>query len=90
MKRLLLFVLFLPLFNPVKAQSWQDTVSIINKLFDRYLPDHPGCQLAISRDVQIIYSKAWGGVADIEHNVPYTTETVIEAGSIKSLPLPRY
>jgi len=81
MKRTLLFILLLPLFNSAKAQSWQDTVSIINKMFDRYLPNRPGCQLAISRDNEIIYSKAWG-LADIERNVPYTTETITEAGSI--------
>jgi CubicO group peptidase (beta-lactamase class C family) len=81
MKRLLLFILFLLLFITVKAQGWQDTVTTINSFFDRYLPDRPGCQLAISRDDKIIYSKAWG-LADIERNVPYTTATVTEAGSI--------
>jgi len=81
MKRLLLFVLFITLYQSVTAQSWQDTVQIINKLFNRYQPNNPGCQLAISRNGKIIFSKAWG-LADIENDVPYTIETVTEAGSI--------
>ncbi|WP_259065250.1 serine hydrolase domain-containing protein [Mucilaginibacter sp. X4EP1] len=54
---------------------------MINKLFDRYQPNHPGCQVAISRNGEIIFSKAWG-LANLDNNVPYTIETVTEAGSI--------
>ena len=81
MKYLRFFVLFICLQQSAQAQSWQDTVQLINHLFDRYQPGHPGCQVAISRNGEIIFSKAWG-LANIENNVPYTTETVTEAGSI--------
>ena len=81
MKRLAILILFISSYHAAVAQSWQDTATIINKLFDRYQPDRPGCQLTISRDDKIIFSKAWGS-ADIERNVPYTTETITEAGSI--------
>jgi CubicO group peptidase (beta-lactamase class C family) len=63
------------------AQSWQDTVSMIDKMFERFKPANPGCQVAISRNGQVIFSKAWG-MADLEHAVPLTTESIIEAGSV--------
>lgn len=63
------------------AQSWQDTVLQIEKIFARYKPANPGTQLAISRHGTIIFSKAWG-MADLEHNVPLTTESITEAGSV--------
>lgn len=81
MKRLLLIILFISAYHAANAQSWQDTVSIINHLFNRYKPGRPGCQVSVSRNGKLIFSKAWG-LADMEHNVPYTTETVTEAGSI--------
>jgi len=81
MKRLLLFFLLIAMYRSASAQTWQDTVNIITHLFDRYKPENPGCQLAVSRNGKIVFSKAWG-LADLERNVPYTTETVTEAGSI--------
>ena len=65
----------------VNAQSWQDTVAHIEKLFSRYKPANPGAQLAISRNGNVIFSKAWG-MADLEHNAPLTTQSVTEAGSV--------
>src|SRR5262249_49381138 len=60
---------------------WQDTAAMIEKIFERYKPANPGCQLAISRNGQVIFSKAWG-MADMEHSVPLTTESILEAGSV--------
>ncbi|HEX6170480.1 MAG TPA: serine hydrolase domain-containing protein, partial [Chitinophagaceae bacterium] len=81
MKKLYLFIILLNACLVGKAQSWQDTVSQIEKLFARYKPGKPGAQLAISRNGKIIFSKAWG-MADLEHNVPLTTESITEAGSV--------
>ena len=81
MKRILLFITLIFLFSTVKAQSWNDTLKAINNIFSRYQPYNPGGQLSISRNGKIIFSKAWG-LADIEHQIPYSTETVTEAGSI--------
>jgi hypothetical protein len=36
------------------TQTWQDTVKTIESLFARYQPDAPGCELAISRNGQLI------------------------------------
>lgn len=63
------------------AQSWPDTVTRIEKIFERYKANKPGAQLAISRNGNVIFSKAWG-MADLEHNVTLTTESVTEAGSV--------
>ena len=38
-----------------QAQTWQDTVRTIETLFARYHPDAPGCELAISRNGQLLY-----------------------------------
>jgi len=63
------------------AQSWTDTLNQIEKIFTRYKPNIPGAELAISRNGQIIFSKAWG-MADLEHNVALTTASPTEAGSV--------
>ena len=64
------------------AQSWQDTVARIEKIFSRYNSNTtPGAELAISRNGQVIFSKAWG-MADLEHNIPLTTNSPSEAGSV--------
>ncbi|MEI7583369.1 serine hydrolase domain-containing protein [Runella sp.] len=63
------------------AQTWQDTLSLIEKMAERYRPDAPGCQLGISRNGQVIFSRAWG-MGDLEHNIPLSNASIIEAGSV--------
>lgn len=64
------------------AQSWQDTVASIEKIFSRYNGNAvPGAELAISRNGQVIFSKTWG-MADLEHNITLTTQSLAEAGSV--------
>ena len=63
------------------AQSWADTLSLIDKTFSQYKPENPGCQVSVSRNGQIIFSKAWG-MADLERNVPLTTHSILEGGSV--------
>lgn len=81
MKTLLFTLLFLSISVPLTAQTKQDTLAQIEKIFERYKPTNPGCQLAISRNGQIFFSQAWG-IADMEHQVPLTTQSIIEAGSV--------
>jgi CubicO group peptidase (beta-lactamase class C family) len=77
--RLLTIILF---FSQISyGQTWQDTVSLIEKALIRYEPKNPGCQLSISRNGQIIFSKAWG-MADLERNIPLSTHSILEAGSV--------
>ncbi len=77
------FVLLLALSFALRAsaQHWQDTAKAIETLFARYHAQNPGCELAISRNGHIIFSKAWG-MADLEHHVPMTTNSITEAGSV--------
>ena len=81
MKKLTLSITFFALCLIAASQSWQDTVSKIEKIFERYKPTSPGAELAISRNGSLLFSKAWG-MADLEHNVPLTTESITEAGSV--------
>ncbi len=81
MKKILIVLVLINAVYITHAQSWDDTVRSIEKIFERYKPSAPGAQLAISRNGQLIYSKAWG-IADMEHNVPLTTVSIAEAGSV--------
>lgn len=58
-----------------------DTIRRIDQLFSQYHNAMPGVAVAIARDGQTIYSKAYG-LAEMEHLVPNTTETIFEAGSV--------
>ena len=78
-KALSIFLLFIGF--QIQAQTWQDTVSQIDKILNRYTDNTPGAQLAISRGGQVIYSSA-KGLADLEHKVPLTVNSVIEVGSV--------
>jgi CubicO group peptidase (beta-lactamase class C family) len=81
MKNILLLFISLFIFQISFAQTWQDTLSLIDKNFNQYHPENPGCQLSVSRSGQLIFSKAWG-MADLEHNAPLSTNSILEAGSV--------
>jgi hypothetical protein len=57
MKKIFLLLLVIAVQQICTAQSWQDTVLLIEKAFDRYKPANPGAQLAISRNGQVIFSR---------------------------------
>ncbi len=77
--RLLFISLFAFQFS--YGQTWQDTLSLIDESFSQYLPGNPGCQLSISKNGQLIFSKAWG-MTDLERNVSLTINSILEAGSV--------
>ena len=58
-----------------------DTAAKIEQVLNRYKSINPGIQVSISRNGALLFSKAYG-MADLEHNVPLTTSSVIEAGSV--------
>lgn len=78
---LFVFLLFAILHLNTQAQQWSDTVQYIENIMARYTPENPGCQLAISRNGTTLFSKAYG-MADLEHRVALTINSVIEAGSV--------
>jgi len=61
--------------------SFSDTVQQIDQLFAAWNTATPGAAVSVSRSGKIIYRKAFG-MADLEHNVINTPETVFEAGSV--------
>ncbi|WP_194140220.1 serine hydrolase domain-containing protein [Flavobacterium hungaricum] len=63
------------------SQTLNDTIALIDKAMAVYLPENPGSQLSIKKNGKIIFSKAYG-MADLEHNVPLTLTSKIEAGSV--------
>lgn len=81
MKKFALFILSFFTSASAAAQTWQDTLAKIESAFSRYTPETPGAQFTISRNGQIIFSKAWG-MADFERNVPLTVKSLLEAGSV--------
>ncbi|MBB6111071.1 CubicO group peptidase (beta-lactamase class C family) [Mucilaginibacter lappiensis] len=81
MKKIVAFIALALISSFAHAQTLQDTLAQIDKIFSTYQPQNPGCELAISRNGVIIYSKAWG-MADLEHQVRLTTASVTEAGSV--------
>lgn len=57
-------------------------VARIDSIFARYnRADAPGCVAGVSRRDTIVFEKAWGS-AHLEHGVPLTPGSVIEAGSV--------
>ena len=81
MRKTSLFISLILLAQISFGQTWKDTVAIIESIFSRYQPYNPGSQLSIARNGQVIFSKAWG-LANLEHNIPLTTNSIIEAGSV--------
>lgn len=81
MKNRFLLLVFLLLAFTGFSQTFQDTLALIEKSMLHYLPENPGAQLSIQKNGRIIFSKAYG-LADMEHDVPLTLTSKIEAGSV--------
>jgi CubicO group peptidase (beta-lactamase class C family) len=74
-------VLLLP--APTLAQATvQDKAGEIDKIFSWVKPGMPGCVAAASQDGKLTVNRAYG-LADLERNVPLTTESLLDAGSIR-------
>jgi CubicO group peptidase (beta-lactamase class C family) len=74
-------VLLLP--APTLAQANpQDKAAEIDKIFSWVKPGMPGCVAAASQDGKLMVNRAYG-LADLERNVPLTTESLLDAGSIR-------
>src|ERR671916_491389 len=51
------------------------------KFTKAYVGPAPGCAAAVSLKGDVVFEKAFG-LADLEHNVPNTTQTIFESGSV--------
>lgn len=74
-----LILLLLSISLSASAQS--DTTQLIDQLFSQYNNATPGATVLVARGEKVLYHKAFG-LADLEHAIPNTTETVYECGSV--------
>lgn len=58
-----------------------DTIRLIDNIFSQWNNATPGVAVAVERGGEVLYNKAFG-LANLEYNVPNTTETIFEAGSV--------
>ncbi|MDQ4081024.1 MAG: serine hydrolase [Gemmatimonadota bacterium] len=59
----------------------QDSVARVDSAFSRFGPKTPGCSVGVSRHGRTVLARAYG-MANLEYDVPNSTETVFEAGSV--------
>ena len=81
MKHVFIVFLYLIPGNLIVSAQNADTLRSIDNLFSGWNNSTPGGAVAIARGNKIIYQKAYG-LADLEHNVPNTIETIFECGSV--------
>jgi len=65
--------------RPAQNVAWQGEIDKVFSTWDRR--DSPGCALAVYKDGKILYERGYG-MADLEHDVPISPETVFYAGSV--------
>jgi CubicO group peptidase (beta-lactamase class C family) len=80
MKHALIGCILCVSFFSAQAQA-VDTIRLFDEIFSHWNNTTPGGSVLVSRGEKVVYNKAYG-LADLEHNVPNTTETVFEAGSV--------
>ncbi|MBP8275179.1 MAG: beta-lactamase family protein, partial [Acidobacteria bacterium] len=67
---------------PVHArQVVRPDMGAIGQIFAKWTTATPGCAVGASNGGKVILDTAYG-MADLEHNVPNTNETIFEAGSV--------
>lgn len=76
-----IYCCLLTITSLAQTASFQDTIQKLDQLFAHYNTNTPGGSLTVSRNGQLLYHKAFG-MADLEHNLANTTETIFEAGSV--------
>jgi hypothetical protein len=57
------------------------TESAVNKVFAKWTTSTPGCAVGVAVGGKTVLTKAYG-MADLEHDVPNTVDTIFEAGSV--------
>ncbi len=53
----------------------------VNKVFARWTTSTPGCAVGVAIGGKTVLTRAYG-MADLEHDVPNTADTIFEAGSV--------
>ena len=66
---------------PDKRKVVDGAERAFEKVMKAYVAPGPGSAAAVSLKGEIVFEKALG-LADLEHNVPNTTQTIFESGSV--------
>jgi CubicO group peptidase (beta-lactamase class C family) len=66
---------------PDKAKVVAGAERAFEKVTKSYVAPAPGCAAAVSLNGEMVFEKAFG-LAEMEHNVPNTTQTIFESGSV--------
>src|SRR5262245_30694622 len=66
---------------PDKAKVVAGAERAFEKVTKAYVGPAPGCAAAVSLNGETVFEKAFG-LADLEHNVPNTPQTIFESGSV--------
>lgn len=76
---------FLSTSTSAQVPSKEKVVAGAERAFEKvtkaYVAPAPGCAAAVSLNGETVFEKAFG-LADLEHNVPNTTQTIFESGSV--------
>ena len=80
---LFVFALFASVSSAQPARlTGSEIEARVEALFEKWdRADTPGCALGVAQSGQTLLSRAWG-MADLEHAVKNTPETIFEAGSV--------
>ncbi len=66
---------------PSKEKVVAGAERAFEKVTKAYVGPAPGCAAAVSLNGEVVFEKAYG-LADLEHNVPNTPQTIFESGSV--------
>ncbi len=66
--------------GPVRTAS-QGQDARVDEVFARWTNETPGCAVGVGLDGKAVLAKAYG-MADLEHGIANTAETIFEAGSV--------
>src|SRR5262245_9538227 len=74
--------LFAPyLFTQTMTRAPADRSATVNAVFSRWSAATPGCAVGVGVNGTPVLERAYG-MADLEHDVPNTPQTIFEAGSV--------
>src|ERR1051325_4567279 len=78
-------IAFLSSTTWAQAPDKEKVVAGAERAFEKftkaYVGPAPGCAAAVSLNGEVVFEKAFG-LAELEHNVPNTTQTIFESGSV--------
>src|SRR5262245_58377789 len=64
-----------------RAAAAADAAPQVDRIFSKFTPSTPGCAVGVGVDGAPVLTRGYG-MADLEHDVQITPETIFEAGSV--------